>query len=137
MQRVSRKKQPWMKIIGIFLALVFLVAAGVASFALLGKAPTEKLPLQGVSAAALADGVYEGSYSGFRWSNAVSVTVEDHRISGILITKPQVAAKAETFRALTDRVLASQTTAVDTVSGATIDSKAYLKAIENALTSAG
>ena len=133
---VSTKKRTWLKVVWIILAIFALIIVAVLGFAMLGKGSTESLKLSGANAAALEDGVYPGKYDAFRWSNAVEVTVKDHQIEAIQVTKPQVAAKPATIEELTNHVLQSQSTAVDTVSGATIDSKAYLKAVENALTPA-
>lgn len=133
---VNYKKRTWLKVVWIILAVFALLVVAILGFALLGKGSTESLKLSGATAAALEDGVYSGSYDAFRWSNAVEVTVKDQRIESIRVTKPQVVAKPETIEELTSRVLQSQSTAVDTVSSATIDSKAFLKAVENALTPA-
>jgi len=105
-------------------------------FALLGKEPTYALNLAGEGATGLADGTYTGEYNAFRFSNAVAVTVRDQAITDIAVRKAQAVAKPETMAALRDAVLAAQTTAVDVIAGATVDSKAYLKAVENALTGA-
>ena len=43
--------------------------------------------------------------------------------------------KNETVNELTERVLSKQSTDVDAISGALADSKAFLKAVENALKS--
>jgi uncharacterized protein with FMN-binding domain len=137
MQSVNRKKRIWPKVVLAILIILALAIAGMMAFALLGKDSTQNLQLEGVSASALSDGVYLGHYDGFRWSNAVEVTVKDHRIAGVSVTKPQVTAQEKTISELTNRVLSAQSTAVDTVSSATVDSKAFLKAIENALNQAG
>jgi uncharacterized protein with FMN-binding domain len=79
------------------------------------------------------DGVYVGSYEGFRWSNTVEITVKNHKIIDIRTIKPQAFAKKETIDILTKQILLKQSTDVDTVSGATAYSKAFLKAVENAL----
>ena len=50
-----------------------------------------------------------------------------HWRNALLLVKP------ETVQKLKDEVIAAQRTDVDTVSGATATSKAYLKAVENAL----
>lgn len=134
---IKYKKRTWLKVVWIILAIIALLVAAMMGFALLGKGSTESLKLNGATAAALEDGVYAGNYDAFRWSNAVEVTVKDHQIEAIRVTKPQVVAKPATIEELTSRVLASQSTAVDTVSSATVDSKAFLKAVEDALTPAG
>lgn len=136
MQSATRKKRIWPKVVGIALLVFALLIGGMLAFILLGKGGTERLTLQGATALNLADGVFSGGYDGFRWSTDVEVTVKDHRIEGIRVTKPQVFAQEKTISTLADRVLSAQTTAVDAISGATLDSKAFLKAVENALNQA-
>jgi uncharacterized protein with FMN-binding domain len=119
-------------LLGLFCLLLVVCACG-AGFVLLGKEKTIAAPLSGVSLDSVADGTYEGSYSAFRWSNTVSVTVKDHRIVAIEQIKPQVLAKPETISSLIDRVLEAQNTNVDIVSSATADKKAFLSAVEDAL----
>lgn len=80
------------------------------------------------------DGSYTGTYEFKRWTNALVVQVQDHKITSIDFDKDVVAAGItdcanEMFR----RVIEAQDTEVDAVSGATVTSKAYLKAIEDAL----
>ena len=118
----------------ITLVVLALLFGEMMGFALLGRQPTYDLTLKGVNAAGLADGTYTGDYAAFRFSNTVAVTVKNQAIADIQVVKPQVVAKEATIAALRGEVLAAQNTAVDTVAGATIDSKAYLKAVENALT---
>jgi uncharacterized protein with FMN-binding domain len=79
------------------------------------------------------DGVYKGSYNFGRWSNEISVTVKDHKITDIEITDDMMIAKPEVTSELLQNVMAAQNTTVDLVSGATVSCKAYLKSIENAL----
>ena len=134
---MERKKQTAGKVILrvflILLALLLLLAAGGMAFVLLGKAKTEQATLAGVSLQSVADGTYEGSYSAFRWSNTVEVTVKNHHIVSIEQTKPQTIAKPETIEKLIESVIAAQNTNLDAVSGATLDQKAFLFAVEDAL----
>ena len=90
--------------------------------------------LNGIDLTGVSDGIYTGTYEHGRWTNTVTVHVEAGKITGIDIVKDVAAAgitdcSDEVFR----RVLESQDTQVDAVSGATVTSKAYLKAIEDAL----
>ena len=123
-------------ILRIFLGLVGIVLlfciCGIG-FALLGKNKTMTTPLNGIALETVADGTYEGSYSGFRWSNTVSVTVQDHKITAIEQVKPQVVASQDTITKLIDSVISSQSTDIDVVSGATADTRAFLSAVEDAL----
>lgn len=88
----------------------------------------------GVDPSKHSDGTYTGHYKGGRWTNDIAVTIFDGIIVGIEVVEDVTFPNEETSDILFRRVLVQQTTAVDTVSGATVTSKAYLKAIENALT---
>jgi uncharacterized protein with FMN-binding domain len=66
----------------------------------------------------------------------VSVTVKDHKITSIKAVKQMPFAKTGSNGELFKRVISKQTPNVDTITGATITSKAYLKSIENALSQA-
>jgi len=99
-----------------------------------GLSEGAKVPLSGIDLSAVPDGGYTGVYEFRRWSNTVVVHVQNHRITAINIVKDVPGARitncsGEIFR----RVIEAQNTTVDAVSGATVTSKAYLKAIENAL----
>lgn len=81
----------------------------------------------------LENGVYNGKYNGGRWSNEVSVTLKDKKITEINVVKNVAFEKPEVTSALIKNVIKKQDTTVDIISGATVTSKAYLKAIEVAL----
>jgi uncharacterized protein with FMN-binding domain len=122
-----------LKIVAIVLAVLVLGFAGFCVFLFMGKEKTNNLSIQVVNLESIADGAYAGSYEGFRFSNKVEVTVKDHIITGIEIKKPVLFMKEKTSDQLIDEVKASQNTDVDVISGATVSSKAVLKAVENAL----
>lgn len=115
--------------------VIMIVLAGISLlFLVLGKDTAINLEIGTVNLAEIPDGVYEGNYSGMRWSNTVEVTVEDHRIAAIEVAKKQLINSAQVMDTLIPRIIEAQNVDVDVVTGATADSKAYLKAIENALT---
>lgn len=136
MKNNGKKKRVWLRVLLGILIGIAVIVGGVVAFAILGKEATMAQVPQTVRLDGVADGIYEGSYSGFRWSNTLEVTVEDHHITDIKVTQPQVVIKEETMASLEERVLEAQSPDVDTVAEATVDSKAYLKAVENALKSA-
>lgn len=111
--------------------LVFIV--GIIIFAFLGKSDTLNLEVGSVELNSISDGTYEGSYNSYRWSNNVQVTVEGNQISRIKVLKGPTG-RDKIQQELIERILSSQSLAVDVVTGATADSKAFLKAVENALT---
>ena len=120
----------------LLIAGVIVVVILIAAFLKItdGLSEGAKLTLNGVNLTNIADGSYTGAYKFKRWSNSVVVQVKGNRIVSIGIEKDIPGAEVtncadEIFR----RVVEAQDTKVDAVSGATVTSKAYLKAIENAL----
>ncbi len=115
--------------------LVFVVAVGsLGLYITRGLKEGQDLAINPISAAQLADGKYEGSYGKGRWQNEVSVTIKDNRITQIDILKSVLFEKPEVSKGLFDKVIEKQNTTVDVMTGATVTSKAYLKAVEDALT---
>lgn len=80
----------------------------------------------------VADGSYNGSYSVFPVSVEVTVTVRDHVITEIDITKHD-NGQGQAGEAIIEDVLESQSLEVDVISGATYSSKVILLAIQDAL----
>ena len=103
-------------------------------------AEARSLPLDAVDFSRLSDGTYHGAYEGgmYRWrANECDVTVTDGRVIRIqLAGSTDPGGKNTQHEALYDRVIEAQSLQVDTISGATLTSKAYLQAVENALVQA-
>lgn len=85
------------------------------------------------------DGTYTGSGTGFRnATTTVSVTVSGGKIANIeTISHGDTPHYYErTIDVITEEILSSQSTSVDTVSGATFSSRGIMEAVENALSQA-
>lgn len=98
-----------------------------------------ELPIAKVEFAKVADGTYVGSYEGGMYKmrqNAVDVTVEGGRVTTISVKSAKFPAPQVTDP-LFERVVQAQSLQVDTISGATITSKAFLKSVEDALLGGG
>ncbi len=94
------------------------------------------LPITNVDFKQLNDGTYSGEYEGgmHKWrANEVQVTVSSGKVTDIKLLQHKENRPPEFTDALYNRVIQSQSLQVDTISGATITSKAYLKSVENAL----
>jgi len=119
--------------------VVVLGAAGGIGWSRLMKEHSEarSLPLNAVDFSRLNDGTYHGAYAGgmYKWrANECDVTVTGGRVTGIqLVGSKDPGSKNTQEDVLYDRVIQAQSLQVDTISQATLTSKAWLQAVENAL----
>ena len=118
------------KVIGI-IVVVFVVLVGIMAFTMTKDlSKMAKTTINPIEITQLKDGTYEGYYQFSRWEAQVQVTVKDGVIT-------QVKSLKEVFPNVSDelneKIVKEQKNDVDAVSGATVTSKAYLKAVENAL----
>lgn len=121
------------------IVLVVLVAGG-AGGALLFTAgerrEAKNLPIRALDFKQIKNGTYVGEYEGgmYKWrANKVQVTVTSSKVTEIKVLEQAEKKPAEFTDELFGRVIREQSLQVDTISGATLTSKAFLKAIENAL----
>ncbi|WP_438493141.1 FMN-binding protein [Paenibacillus sp. IHBB 3054] len=121
------------------IVLVVLVAGG-AGGALLFTAgerrEAKNLPIRALDFKQIKNGKYVGEYEGgmYKWrANKVQVTVTSSKVTEIKVLEQAEKKPAEFTDELFGRVIREQSLQVDTISGATLTSKAFLKAIENAL----
>ncbi|WKY47915.1 FMN-binding protein [Eubacteriaceae bacterium ES3] len=121
-------------IILIVFGILILVAATGGFVVTRGLEEGAALQINSIDLSTVENGNYEGLYSSGRWSNSVMVSVKDHTITDIQVTKTVLIDLPEVREALVNSVFEQQNTDVDVISGATVTSKAYLMSIENALT---
>ena len=119
-------------LISIIVVIVIIIGGGMF-YLMHGMKAVADEKINGVELTNISDGLYTGKYESGRFSNEIAVVVKDKKIVGIKIIKDVTFAKPEVSNALFAQVIINQKTAVDTITGATVTSKAYLKAIENAL----
>jgi len=127
----KKKRKGRIALIAALAVLALLVAGALLLTS--GLAEGAKAQLNGVDLQNKPDGEYIGAYNFGRWTNTLAVQVKDHRITGIDIRRDVMARIPNCSDEIFRRVIEAQDTKVDAVSGATVTSKAYLKAIENAL----
>jgi len=133
------------KMIGWVIAFVVVAAlttAGGVGWSRLMKEHKEarSLRLNAVEFGKLNDGTYHGAYEGgmYKWrANKCRVTVSSGKVTDIqMLGSGDPGGKNTQHETLYDRVIQAQSLQVDTISGATLTSKAYLQAVENALVQA-
>jgi len=81
----------------------------------------------------LADGIYEGSYRGGPNKAVVKVTIKDNKIANIEIIEHQAWKGRKAQLPIVERIIASQSTKVDAISGATNSSRVIMNAVQNAI----
>jgi uncharacterized protein with FMN-binding domain len=115
--------------------MCFAISALLIAAMLLGCAET---PVTGapVDHAKLKDGTYEGSYRGGPNKATVQVTIKDKNIVKIEILQHQAWRGGIAEAAIVERIIATQSTKVDAVSGATNSSRVIMNAVQNAITKA-
>ena len=125
---MGKSKSTVLKVIGIAAAVIIVMLAGGLFAVTRGLSEMQKLVINDVNPVELSDGVYSGEFSRYRWSNTVKVTIDGGRITDI---QPD---SGETLQQeLSERIIAGQSLLVDINTGATVSSKAFLKAVEEAL----
>ncbi len=112
------------------------VPAAVALAVLMGgcafMGEIDRIEIADPDLAKTADGTWVGEWNTTLVSATVSVDTRSRRIEGIEILRHD-CGKGKPAEAITDRVIAAQSLAVDTVSGATGSSKVILRAVQDAL----
>ncbi|TVP93025.1 MAG: FMN-binding protein [Alkalibacterium sp.] len=121
----------FLKVFGVLIGLLLIVSLGM--FVYTARGVGKDIPLEGRSAVGLEDGRYQGEYEGGRWSNKVEVVVEDEEIIEIIIIDDMRLTTSSFSQEIIENVLTDQQTDTDVITGSTVTSRAYLKAIENAL----
>ena len=117
----------------VFLGIVLLISVAYTFYLSRGLHSVESIEIIDVNLSTLPDGIYTGRYSEGRWRNTVEVTVSNRKITAINPLQTVAFEKEDVTKSLFKSVIDEQKITVDTVSGATVTSKTYLKAIENAL----
>ena len=119
------------KIIGGILLAVLIVGLALLFFVTRGLEEGKALVINDVNIQSLEDGIYQGEHEAGRWTNIVQVEVMDGEILSIQLLDGFEMKKVK--EEIYGKVMEHQSVEVDVASGATVSSKAYLKAIENAL----
>lgn len=142
---VPRKRKRRLWLIPVTLVLLMVIAVAAMFFSdMPSRRELQALSIGTIDFRNLQDGTYVGSFIGTKGNlrdATVEATITDGVVSDIRIlgeTVDETGAPPEigdgmSVYDLFDTVVAQKTMQVDVVSGATLTSKAYLKALENAL----
>ena len=114
------------KFLIIIVGGILLAACSTAYLSLTAKMP---------DLTTMSDGVYRGNYDVANTPIKVTLdtTIQSYKIIEIKIIEHQCSPVGKKAEKIIDKIIKQQSLDVDVVSGATISSKAILKAVENAL----
>ena len=135
---MRRRQTMFLTVLAVIIVFDYFGVTTVKSYIKTIEASLEQIrntPISDVDLSQVADGVYTGSCHVFPVTAEVKVTVENHRISSIELTK-HISGRGSKAEVIPGRVVEAQTLTVDAVSGATYSSMVILRAIEDALSSA-
>ena len=144
MERAKRKKaRVWLILLILLGTAAAILAAGILLTAP-GRREIQALAIADVDFGKLRDGTYVGEYAGTSDHSrdaTVEVTISGGEITGIRILKgaldregkPAELTGGQSVEDLFGRAVKAKSLQVDAISGATLTSKAHLKALENAL----
>ncbi|HMD68779.1 MAG TPA: FMN-binding protein [Chitinivibrionales bacterium] len=112
----------------------FVVVVGALFFFLnLGMGEVQRLVINSVDLSKITDGVYQGSYHRGRWTYDVQVTVKAHAITAVKNTNKRMGIMKDFNDKAETAIIKKQSPQIDVVSGASVNTKALAKAVENAL----
>ena len=146
-EKPKRKRRIGLMVVLMMLVVLFLAGAAALIADAPGRQELATLEIGTVDFSRLEDGTYTGSYTGTKGSArdaTVEVTIQQGQIAAIRTIKGAIdengtaveLSDGETVDDLFRQVVEDQSLQVDAISGATLTSKAHLKALENALTQA-
>lgn len=116
--------------------ILLLFGFSVCLFSCIGMNKVLQTTVQDIDISALTDGEYNGQYEHGRWNYSVQVNIRNKRIDTLIIldcAAPEHKWVIAINDSLKHRVMQEQSIAIDAVSGATINSRAFFKATEQAL----
>jgi len=119
----------------IFIVVAFFIMVFTGCGKMMNKIEeTRVMEIKDVDLASVADGTYKGSHPVGPMKYVVDVTVSDHKIASIDIVEAFSGNEySRKGQAILDSVIANKSLEIDVITGATVTSKAYLAAIEDAL----
>ena len=100
----------------------------------LGLKDIQHMTIDDVDLQTVQDGEHIGTFKKARWKNVVKVTVKNHRMVDIENLNKLPPPNKKIVDKAINSMLSRQSVVIDVVSGASVNTKAFQKAVENALT---
>lgn len=129
----QKRMKTWKTV--LIVAAVVLAAGFIGMFAFMSSviSRNDSLPRGEVDLTQVEDGFYDGSAGNGLVSVDVNVTVADHKLTAIEITR-HFEGQGEGAEVIVDDMIEQNSTDVDSISGATMSSEVIKSAVYDALT---
>jgi uncharacterized protein with FMN-binding domain len=129
---IMSTKKKGLKVLMIAFIMVASVIVGCLLFLFIGL-DIQDYQIKDIEISQIQNGIYTGESTGSRFGNTLEVTVRDGNIVDIRIIKDMIIVIPDLSVQVFDQVKAKQSLHIDSMSGATVSVKAYLKSLERAL----
>ncbi len=135
-QRREKESRAERLISAVVLAAVVVGVAGL-TLSEQGLEKYRRMAIREVSGAGIPDGLYSGESEIGKITYRVEVEVRAGRIAGVSAVGGPHSVYAEYAQGVFNKIIRDQSANTDAITGATTTSKAYMKAVEDALSRAG
>jgi len=132
-----KRRRRWVRILAVIVVGICSVVLLAGFYLTRGLSAGNKLIIAPLSLNTVADGEYTGRHTAGRWTCEVLVVVKDHQIVALDLLQDVTIPMEGLHEYVFEQVMAHQDTSIDVKAQATVTSKAYLKAIEQALQEKG
>ena len=127
------KRQIKQKTVVLILVPIIAIGIGFATFNAVKLNKIRNMPIKNIVITKVNDGIYKGEAYVGNYTYKVKVTVENHKIVNIEGVDNRKSPYVTYAEGVFTKIIKQQKVDVDAITGATTTSKAFMKAVENAL----
>lgn len=127
------KRQIKQKTIVMILVPLIAISIGISTINFMNLNKIRNMPIKNIDLTKVSDGIYKGDAHAGNYTYKVRVTVEDHKIVNIEGVDNRKSPYVTYAEGVFTKIIKQQKVDVDTITGATTTSKAFMKAVESAL----
>jgi len=127
------KRQVKQKTVVMILLPIILICVGYVTINAMTLNKIRNIHIENIDLTKVNDGIYQGEAKAGSYTYKVTVKVDNHKIVNINGVNNRKSPYVTYAEGVFTKIVKQQNLSVDTVSGATTTSKAFMKAAENAL----
>lgn len=127
------KRQIKQKTVAMILVPLIAIGIVIATINAMNLNKIRNMPIKNINITKVSDGIYKGEAQAGNYTYKVRVTVENHKIVNIEGLDNRKSPYVTYAEGVFTKIIKQQKIDVDAITGATTTSKAFMKAVENAL----